>query len=78
MVSVVEISPDKAQAVLSLSEGHFQDLKAIEIRPAKLTKSVSAFANTAGGELHTVLTKLQTAVSGGGLSILKQQTRIYT
>jgi ATP-dependent DNA helicase RecG len=52
MVSTVKISPDEARAILSISESHFHDLKAIEIKPAKLTESVSAFANTAGGELH--------------------------
>lgn len=37
--------------MLSLEEGHYIDLKQADIRPAKLTEAVSAFANTAGGEL---------------------------
>lgn len=37
--------------LLRLAEGHFVDLKAIEITPAKLTRSLSAFANAEGGEL---------------------------
>ena len=52
MVSTIEIDAESARTIISISESHFHDLKAIEIRPAKLTESVSAFANTAGGELH--------------------------
>src|SRR5271168_443196 len=38
--------------VLSYIEGHFLDLKAKEIKPSKLTKAISAFANADGGELY--------------------------
>jgi ATP-dependent DNA helicase RecG len=51
MVSTVEITPDQARAILALEEGHFQDLKAVDIKPAKLTESVAAFANASGGEI---------------------------
>jgi ATP-dependent DNA helicase RecG len=37
---------------LGLHEGHFLDFKATEIAPAKLTQSLSAFANADGGELY--------------------------
>lgn len=33
------------------NEGHFHDRKSIRISPAKLTKTMSAFANADGGEL---------------------------
>lgn len=33
------------------SEGHFLDFKSKDIQPAKLTRSISAFANSDGGEL---------------------------
>jgi len=48
----VEITSDQAMAILSIEEGHFHDIKAIDIKPAKLTESVSAFANTSGGEIY--------------------------
>ena len=51
MASEVEITPDQARAILAIEEGHFHDLKAIDIKPAKLTESVAAFANTFGGEV---------------------------
>jgi ATP-dependent DNA helicase RecG len=38
--------------VLSYKEGHFLDFKAKEIKPGKLTKAISAFANADGGELY--------------------------
>jgi ATP-dependent DNA helicase RecG len=47
----LDISDEQVQALLSYEEGHFIDLKAIEIAPASVTKLVSAFANTSGGEV---------------------------
>ncbi|MBB4125430.1 putative HTH transcriptional regulator [Xanthomonas translucens] len=37
--------------ILTLEEGHFHDLKSVEIKPSKLSESVSAFANASGGEI---------------------------
>jgi len=45
------IPASEATRLLRLHESHFIDLKRIEILPAKLSESVSAFANTVGGEL---------------------------
>ncbi len=38
--------------ILALEEGHFGDLKAVEIGPSKLTRTLSAFANAEGGDLY--------------------------
>jgi ATP-dependent DNA helicase RecG len=38
--------------VVGLREDHFADIKAIEIAPGRLTKSMSAFANADGGDLY--------------------------
>lgn len=35
-----------------MQEGHFLDVKAIEIAPAKLTKTLSALSNAEGGEVY--------------------------
>lgn len=51
-VDVVEINADEVATILALEEGHFGDLKAIEIAPAKLTRSLAAFANAEGGDLY--------------------------
>ena len=47
-----KVTRDQAAVVLGLEEGHFVDLKAQEIAPGKLTKTIAAFANADGGELY--------------------------
>ena len=47
----VPISTRERDLILALEEGHFQDIKAKEIKASKLSESVSAFANAAGGEM---------------------------
>lgn len=47
----VAISERERDIILSLEEDHFHDLKAKEIKPSKLSESISAFANAAGGEI---------------------------
>jgi ATP-dependent DNA helicase RecG len=51
-VDVRKITHEQRDLILDLQEGHFTDLKAIEISPARLTKSIAAFANADGGELY--------------------------
>jgi ATP-dependent DNA helicase RecG len=51
-ISVKGITPAQRARILATTESHFADVKAREIAPAKLTKTVSAFANADGGELH--------------------------
>ncbi|MFE3522696.1 helix-turn-helix domain-containing protein [Streptomyces sp. NPDC059161] len=52
MIHKASIPKSQVFKVLQLEEGHFTDLKAIEIAPAKLTKAIAAFANADGGELY--------------------------
>ena len=49
---IVEVGPTEVANVLGLEEGHFADVKAVEISPASLTKSLSAYSNADGGELY--------------------------
>jgi ATP-dependent DNA helicase RecG len=42
----------EANKVLTLEEGHFTDVKAVEIGPAKLTRTLAAFSNAEGGEIY--------------------------
>ncbi len=46
-----KIIPEEVARILALEEGSYLDVKAVAIAPAKLSQSVSAFANTSGGEL---------------------------
>ncbi|QAU46943.1 ATP-binding protein [Bradyrhizobium guangzhouense] len=50
-IDVTALSDAQFADLLARGEGHFLDFKAKEVSPAKLTKSLSAFANADGGEL---------------------------
>lgn len=56
-IQITDISEVQADHLAKHEEGHFLDLKATEVSPAKLTKSMSAFANSDGGELFIGLTE---------------------
>jgi ATP-dependent DNA helicase RecG len=51
-IQVEKINFEQLNDILSLEESHFLDLKSIDIKPAKLTRSISAFANASGGEVY--------------------------
>lgn len=50
-IEIVTITPEQADRILQYEESHFFDLKSIDIKPGKLSKSISGFANANGGEL---------------------------
>ena len=50
-IEVITITTEQATRILQYEESHFFDLKSIDIKPGKLSKSISAFANADGGEL---------------------------
>ena len=49
---VYDIDGKQAQKILMLQEDYLNDIKAKEIKPAKLSETVSAFANAAGGDIY--------------------------
>lgn len=51
-IDLQAISEAQSDLVINIAEGHFADVKAIEISPAKLTETIAAFANSDGGELY--------------------------
>jgi ATP-dependent DNA helicase RecG len=51
-IEVIEIDDEQAAQLLGNAEGHFLDFKAIEVKPAKLSETVCAFANAEGGDLY--------------------------
>ncbi len=52
MIQTIEITDEQRDKILSISENHFNDLKSKDISPASLTKTISAFSNAVGGDLH--------------------------
>ncbi|QIR39792.1 ATP-dependent DNA helicase RecG [Tolypothrix sp. PCC 7910] len=51
-ITLEKINDEQLNQILSSQESHFLDLKSIDIKPAKLTRSISAFANASGGEIY--------------------------
>lgn len=51
-IDVITITADERDKILTFSEGHFGDLKAREIAPAKLTRTIAALSNAEGGEVY--------------------------
>jgi ATP-dependent DNA helicase RecG len=51
-IEIEKLTKDQALAVIEIEEGQFNEVKAREIAPASLTKSISAFANSEGGDLY--------------------------
>ncbi|MDA8328615.1 MAG: putative DNA binding domain-containing protein [Betaproteobacteria bacterium] len=52
MYTVYELNDSQALNILTIQENFLNDIKAKEIRPAKLSETVSAFANAVGGDLY--------------------------
>lgn len=48
----VQITPEQAKRACAFGETHFLDRKSRRIAPAKLTRTISAFANSDGGEIY--------------------------
>ena len=51
------IDEDQAQRIIKVEENFLNDVKAKEIKPAKLSDTVSAFANSGGGDLYIGITE---------------------
>src|SRR6478736_2784921 len=51
-IELIEIAGAQRDRLLVMDEGHFAELKAIGVSTKKLGRTVSAFANSAGGDLY--------------------------
>lgn len=52
MYPVYEINDEQATKIMHIEEGYLNDVKAKEIMPSKLSETVSAFANSGGGDIY--------------------------
>jgi ATP-dependent DNA helicase RecG len=57
------ITKEQRDLLLELEEDHFHDVKAKDIKPSKLSESVSAFCNSAGGEIYIGIQETKTGTS---------------
>ncbi|WP_218824196.1 ATP-binding protein [Achromobacter xylosoxidans] len=53
------VTSEAVRELLAIKESHFVDLKSAQISPAKLTKTISAFANTSGGEIYVGIEEVE-------------------
>lgn len=53
------LSDDEIAELLHTSESHFVDFKSADITPAKLSKTLSAFANTSGGDIYVGIEEVE-------------------
>ncbi|WP_235736854.1 ATP-binding protein [Nocardioides alcanivorans] len=67
-MEIVEISVEQMLKLLARPEGHFLDFKAIEVAPGKLTRSLSAFTNSDGGDLYVGIDESDGVFSWRGFS----------
>jgi len=51
-IEVSSIDGNQYKELIVMEESHFVDVKSKEINPSSLTKDISAFANSSGGELY--------------------------
>jgi ATP-dependent DNA helicase RecG len=65
-LEVVVINEEQADRVAQIEEGQFSEVKAIAIAPAKLTVTMSALANSDGGDLYVGINEVHL---GGGAKI---------
>ena len=50
--------------ILQRQESHFLDMKAIDIKPSRLSQTISAFANAEGGEIYLGIAEKTTTENG--------------
>jgi ATP-dependent DNA helicase RecG len=50
-IEEIQLGPSEVARILATEENHFADLKSSDIAPAKLSRTIAAFANADGGEL---------------------------
>jgi len=58
-IDTFEISRNQATIILQMHEGHFADLKAKEIKPSKLSQTISGMANADGGDIYVGIDEIE-------------------
>lgn len=63
-MAIIAVDAAQAQSLKTLSEGMYCDLKAIQIKPAKMSRTLSALANRYGGEVYIGIAEDDDKASG--------------
>ena len=56
-INMEGLAAAEAASIMAVEEGQFSDVKSIAVSPAQLTKVISAFANSDGGEVYIGITE---------------------
>jgi Putative DNA-binding domain len=60
-MKIIDITTVERARLLAIEEDHFSDLKGKDIKPGKVTDSVSAFANAGGGDIYIGIEEIDKA-----------------
>ena len=52
MYAVIKLKEERLSQLININEDYFNDIKSKDISPAKLSETISAFANASGGEIY--------------------------
>lgn len=52
MYPIYEVDDEQAAKIMATQENYLNDIKARDIKPAKLSETISAFSNAAGGDVY--------------------------
>lgn len=50
--SIITLKEERISSLINIEENYFNDVKSIDIKPSKLSETVSAFANASGGDIY--------------------------
>jgi len=59
MYSTYTISDEQVIRVMQVKEDYLNDVKSKEIKPSKLSETISAFANAAGGDVYIGISEVE-------------------
>ena len=51
-INTEQLNIEQAKKIIEVQEGQFVEIKGIDVSPANLTKAISAFANSDGGDIY--------------------------
>ncbi len=57
-INIERLEINQRDIILRINEGHYSDVKSIDIRPGRITETISAFANADGGDLYIGIDEL--------------------